>query len=667
MEERTDLFLIDKRYSALKLSWIIYGFILLTGECLAQNTLGPYKFWNQKSLSGAVGFQAKYRNQQQVFSSGFEENTVGSLISGKFLLESRSYIVHPNLMALDIDAEYNPEKLDRQFLVVPDRSEVRTLSRLNLRSTFFQEKDLTLNAFLNLNQNYINRENFTNSRTNRKFWGGGLFYKNKVLPFSLTYQEGNWNQKEIETDRTFKYWQRNIRGRISKSFFSRDKHIVSYSHDNYIRKETNIEARQNIVDFIELNSNVAFDAQKNYNLSTIISHLDQYGADDLKRFQVYTNLVFKLPQNFRLLGNYNFSDNQYPLYKLKQHRAKLDLGHQLFKSLKTNIYAEYANNSHSLYREIDYRAGFYINYTKKIPTGVLNIGYHYYNREFIRESGPVSLKVINEEHILSDDEILLLNKPSVDPESIVVKDLTGTIIYQVDFDYLIFEQNDYIEIKRIPGGEIPNNAAILVDYSTILPGDYNYNLDNQMFFLRVILFKQFLELYYRRGKQNYKNIDQPELITLNYYVQNVYGIQFTFDFARLGIEYDDYASSIVPYQLIRYFADLHWRFNNKLLLSFIGNIRDYQTIGERENELYADLSGKVAYHFSSKTKLNLEMGYREQRGYQIDLNMLTARMELNWVVRKIYLTVGLEVYRRNYLDRETINFNGAYFNVIRKF
>ena len=642
----------------MKISKFIYLLIFVSVECFGQN---------EKSLTGAVGMKAKYRDQQQVFGSGFEENTIGTLISGAFLLESSSFIVHPNLMALDIEAEYNPEKLDRQFLVIPDRSEVRTLKRLNLRTTFFQEKDITVNAFLNLNQNYINRENFTNSRTNRKFWGGGLFYKNKVLPFSVTYQEGNWDQKEIETGRTYTYWQRNIKSRISKSFFSRDKHVFIYSYDKYIRQETNINARQNTVNYAELNSSISFDDRKNYNLNTILSNMNQFGNDDLNRFQVLANLIMRLPQDFTLTGDYNFFDSQYPLYKMDQHRAKVDLGHQLFKSLKTNIFAEYANNKHTIYQEYYTRLGFNANYTKKIPTGQFTISYLYYNRDFNRDSDPVSLKVMNEEHLLSDDEIILFNKPYVESESVIVKDITGTIIYQLNFDYVLFEQNNFIEIKRIPGGQIANNSSILVDYSTLLPGAYKYNLDNQVFLTRVILFKQFLELYYRWGKQNYNHVDLSERIALNYYLQNLYGVQFTIGFARFGVEYDQYQSSIIPYKLVKYFANLHWSFKNKLLFSLIGNVRDYITIGDRQNELYTDISGKVAYSFNSQTKLNLELGYRDQNGYQIDLNLLTARTELNMVYRKIYFTLGLEVYRRDYLNRETINFNGAYVSIMRKF
>ncbi len=636
-------------------------------ECIGQKGNGNYPFWYQRSLSGSIGVKAEYRNQRSVLGSGFEENLKGSLFSGGLLLKSSSFIIHPNLMGLDIDIEYNPEKIDDQYMVSPDRSEVRTLKRLNVNSTFFQEKEITLSGFVNLDQNYTTRENLTNIRTNRKFFGGSVFYKNIVLPASLTYQEGSWDQAEIGTQRTYSYWQRNIKGRIAKSFSSKDKHEFTYSYDDFIREEFYTNPRQNVVNDAKLNSRVYFDSQKKFSLNTVISNMNQAGTDEFNRFQIFGNLYMNLPQNFRLMGNYNFYDHQDPLYRLDQHRAKFELGHQLFSSLESNIFAEYTYSKHTVYQENDSKIGFNIKYTKKIPIGMLNISYFYYNRNFNRKSESVSLKIINEQHVVTDGQITLLDKPYADMTSVVIKDITGTIIYQLNFDYLLFEQNNFIEIQRIPGGQIPNSSTILVDYTTLMPGSYKYNLNNQSFMISALLFKRFIELYYRRARQDYNNVDQSEFVALNYYSQNIYGIRFTKSFARFGVEYDDYNSSIVPYKLLHYYADLQWKFRNKLLLSLIGNIRDYIIIGDRKNELYADISARAAYSFNTQMKLNMEFTYREQDGYQIDLNLLTARTEFTMKVRKLFFTISLDVYRRNYLNRETLDFNRANFSVERKF
>jgi len=668
MVGKTGTYLIKLRlFSILKYNGFAGILILLSWNCFAQNNSNDYRFWNQTSLTGAISLKGQYRNEDRILGSGLSENIQGSLISGGILLESGSFIRHPNLLALDINVEYNPEKLSEQFLIIPDRSEVRTLKRFDLKTNFFQEKELTINTFANLNQNYINRESFTNSQTSRKFWGGGLFYKNKTLPFSINYQQGEWDQKEIETGRTYSYWQRNISSRISKSFFQTDKNELSFSHDEYIRKEANISSWETRNNYAELNSNIAFDAKKKYNFNTTISNFNQKGNDNLNRVQAFANLNMSLPMHFTFGANYNFFDIKDVLYRLDQQRYNINLGHKLYLSLKTNVFYEHAFQKHTLYNNYDTKAGLDINYTKKTLIGQLTLSYAFYSRYYKMESDPVSFQVINEEHTITDGQILLLNRPYSEPASVIITDNTGTIIYQKDLDYILIELNNYLQIQRIPGGQIANNSTILVDYTTTLLNSYNYISGNESFTASLLIFNQIAELYYRKAKQDYKNVENFESVTLNYFSQNVFGARLNLDFVNLGIEYDNYNSSIIPHQLMRYYTYLHWNYRNKLLFSANGNINHYLKISDRKNELYSDISGKIAYNINAETKLNFELSYRNQNGYQIDLELLTGKTELTMAIRKILLTIGIEIYRRDYLKRETINFNGAYINIIRKF
>jgi hypothetical protein len=641
--------------------------IIIPVSLPGQNGSESYRFWNQKYLRGEMGALFKYRDQFQRLGSGFEEKLDSKMLGGRFLFESGGFMVHPNLLNLDVGLEYNPEKLDEDFIVIPDRAEVRTLKRLNLRAGILQEKDINLNGFINLNQNYVNRENLTNSRTNRVFYGGGIFFRNRVMPLSVTYQEGNWDQEEIETGRLYAHWQRNIKATANKSFYSADRHSLTYSYDDYIRTDFNAQPRQNTVNLAELRSSLPFDRGRKYTLNTILSNRNQKGADSFNRFQANGNMILKFPLNFRLSGSYNFYDYSNPLYNLAQQRGKLDLSHQLFKSLRSSVYSEISVNKHSLYREQQYRTGFRFDYTKKIPFGTLNLGYAFFNRQYKKESDPLTIMELNEEHILSDSEIVLLNKPFAETESIVVKDITGTVIYQQYFDYILLEHNNFTEIKRVPGGQIQDKSGILVDYITKTPGSYQYNLNNNTFNIRLLLFKNYLEVYYRRATQNYNNFKGSDLMIMNYFTQNVAGAGLNFGIARLGIEYDDYQSSIIPYRLIRYYANIQWSLKNKLLVSFNGNLRNYIFIAEREDEIFLDFSGRLAYRITPSMKLSADFAYRDQNGYQIDLNLLTVRTELTYNFRKIYLTAGMELYRRDYLNRETINFNGAFIRIIRKF
>jgi hypothetical protein len=168
--------------------------------------------------------------------------------------------------------------------------------------------------------------------------------------------------------------------------------------------------------------------------------------------------------------------------------------------------------------------------------------------------------------------------------------------------------------------------------------------------------------------QDYTHLENTDYITLNYFTQNVAGFRLGYDLLSGGAEYEDYRSSILPYHMVRCYINLQKNFNNKLTLVLNGNIQNYTMLNEPEARIqrYTDITGKVEYVIVRQTKLNLDVMYRNQKGHGIDLDLLTARLELTSVIYQLYITAGIEVYRRNYIG-EKINFKGTYIQISRKF
>ena len=115
----------------------------------------------------------QYQEQGSQFNDIIEEQNSKYLIGG-IKLNTSSFLWQPDIVALNIGGEYNPESRNEQYLTIPDRSEVRTLKKLDLRSTIFSDKSITLTPYFNIFQNYFNRENLTNVRSNNRQWGGIL-------------------------------------------------------------------------------------------------------------------------------------------------------------------------------------------------------------------------------------------------------------------------------------------------------------------------------------------------------------------------------------------------------------------------------------------------------------------------------------------------------------
>ncbi len=651
----------------MKIKSLILVFFIATGYCLAQNQPGSFKPWQLMSYSGTVGIRGFYREQKRVLNN-LEDYSKFPFLYGGISLNTQSFIGHPNLLVLDIGGEFNPGLSKQTYTVSPDRSEVLTFKKLDIRATLFRNKPMSLSSYLNLSQNFINREYVTSLKTDTRQWGLNYYYRNKFLPLTVSYSDRAWDQLEIETGRVYLNKQSDLQARASKSFTDLgDFHEIRFSRYKYSRQDRSAVPIDNLNYNLLINNTVYFDKQKKYMLRSSITNLNQEGNINQKRFQMFESVNIKLPYRLRFSGNYDYNNIRQQTQQYKQHRINARLNHELFASLKTGVYFESFKTAHTAYDETNMRTGASLNYIKKIPTGTLNLAYtvNRHNQNVVSNPGS-TVQIIDENQVLSDGQIVLLNRPYINVASIVVKDLTGSIIYQKDFDYIIQERNEFIEISRVPGGQIANNSTILVDYMAAQVGSYNFNADLQSFTVRLTLLERMVEFYYTISTQDYNNIESGEFLTLNYYTRNFYGGRIQYKFIHAGVERDDFNSTIVPYKKMRYYVQMNGKIGKQILLSLNGELSDINLIETDTDQLFSSLFGKVIYQFKPQTKINFDLGYRKQIGEQIDLDLITAKAEYNTVYRNLYLKLGLEFYKRNYVG-EQLNFGGVYFQIDRKF
>ena len=621
-------------------------------------------FWNFTSLDGEVKLKGQYR-QKYTTLSDFSEQQESLYFSGGLRLNATSYIWHPDFLQIDLGGEFFPESNQDDYLVTPDRSEVRTLKGLNIGATLFNNKPLTLSTWANWNDSYSNREDLTNIRSKSMRWGSSMNIKNRILPVHLAFSSNKWDQEETETGRTYQTDQSNFEASTRKSFTTHDQSELSYSHNQYFRRDANLSEIENITDNIRLNNRFYLDQEKKYAFRSTIYNYNRHGSQNYSVFSATENLTLRLPQNLRFIGNYNYYNQQQEIQASKQNKVTASLNHQIFASLNSRIFYEYTGIKQTFYKETRNSTGVDLHYTKKIPTGQLMLSYNYSLLRDDMDSDPVDLQIYDEEHLLSDGRISTLNRPHVEENTIVVKDVTGTIIYELDFDYQLIEQGDFIEIQRIPGGQILNGSTVYIDYVAIQTGSYKYDAHSNNVNANITLFNRFLELYYRGQFMNYKNVEKSDLLVLNYIKRNTFGSRINIWDAELGVEYENQNSTITPYKLMRYYLNFQKRISN-FILSVNGNIRDYNMVEEQINRKYSDLSGKAAYEFRPGTKLDLMLGYRHQKGPGIDLNLLTASTEFKTVYRQLYLTAGVSIYMRDYLEDIT-NYYNFYLELVRRF
>jgi len=647
---------------------VILVFLISAGDAFSQNTGKSLYFWKLHSVTGEFLLNGFYREQQR---SGPEINEYqkSSFLTGGVFLRTNSSILNKNFLTLDIDAGYMPATSRDNFLVIPDQAEVSTIKKIGgISATFFQQKNITLNVFGNYEERYFARENLTDIKSIDRNWGSILNYNNKFLPVTIDFHSKKWNEEELESGRKYTLDQNLFGARVSKSFTNRDRNDLRYSHDDNVSVNQNLFRIANTIDNIDFTSRINIDTKQKFTLNTTMSNLYQRGYTNIKRFHASEGIFAQLPANLSVFSNYNFVKTRYDASDLTHNNITGTLQHKLYQSLQTRINFEYNHINHTIYREHNTKTGFELNYTKKIPRGQLTVSYKYDKYRQNYTSDPSDLAIRNEQYTLSDSKIVLLRLPDIKPESVAVKDITGTLIYEPDLDYILIERNQYIEIRRIPGGLIADNSVVLIDYTATQPGSYEYDANSHVVNSSIYLFNNLLSFYYRFSTQDYSNLVSTEFVTLNYFTQNLAGLRLDFDFINGGAEYEDYKSSILPYHMWRYYVNFQKNFGTKFMFMLTANKQDYVMLDQPEPEYqkYLDFSSKAIYTVYKSTNVNLDLMYRKQTGRGIDLDLMTAKAEINSSFNRLYVAAGVEVYKRNYVG-ETINFKGIYFKLVRKF
>ncbi len=645
------------------------GIVLCLGlqeAAFAQAYRYSLSWWKILSLQGFLQMEGFYRNRESYFRTNRYEELQTRKLLGEFSIRARNYIFHPNFLLLDLEGGYQPLSQEDRFLVFPDRTETRTARRYAINMTLLRRAPVRLTGAYRFQHDFINRELLTNVETVRRSKIAGLFIQNPLLPLQLKYYDERWDQKELDTGRTFLNYKTTYFAEGSRSFKGEDMHVLRYTHEIYDRDYTGFLKISSQIDNLKFNSRIPFKLARPSLFTSSIWYYRQRGFTQLDRLLAFQDLNLELKYHFTFNTNYQYSHIKQENYHSDLNLFNASLQHRLYLSLVSKAFVRYFAADHTDYRDRVPIAGIAFDYQKKIPTGRLSLEYEYRIRRDKRSGEPNLLRIIDEEIVLRDDRTTLLKNPLVVPASVVVTDATGTILYQEGLDYILIPRGEFLEIQRIPGGQIANGATVLVDYISQLPVSFQYDTQVSRFGAKITLFHDFLELFYSTLKQDHANIRIETPRILEYIDQFSYGGQITIDFISAGYEFEDYGSNILPYTEKRVFLNLMGTFFSKIDLTLTGNYRDYFLKHVRERQIMKDVSSQLTYWLGVRTALKFDGSLRIHRGKGLDLDLYSARAEFRTRYRQLTYILGVELYKRRFIG-ERADYNGVYLRIRRDF
>ncbi|MCB0729633.1 MAG: hypothetical protein KDC88_01260 [Ignavibacteriae bacterium] len=650
--------------TTLKISLAII--FLANAKILSQQTSIPIRFWALQNFDGFIGSEGEYKSENIQLRNSYKDKLNASTLTGRLMFNTLSYFYHPNLLELETNMQFNPGTRKNIYLVVPDRSDIIIGESARGTIRFLKSLPANLSLFTNYSHVFTNREYTTDLETNSFGFGGYFNYRNKVAPINMSYNSNKINQDELRTNRKYLTDRNNLKINSDFAFGENDDNKVSYSFDGYNQEYTNLTRINSNISTYSYLSRIKLDSAYTSSISSNFIYTQNRGYSEYDRFQLNENILYSINPNLKSFGNYRYNNISRNNFESYQQNINLQFEHQLYESLRSYVRFDKIVNNQTFSEEgmNTYGGGLY--YRKNFPYGVLNISYDYNLRNVDRNNLQDKLIIINEEITLNDEELIILSNPYIELQSIIVKSLDEITIYQKNVDYIIVARDDYIEIQRLPGGLISKSSSVYIDYVAELQPSYKYTLNSSKFFVRLSLLENLFEVYYRTLNNSYSNINTVYTNMLQIISQNVYGARINYQFISAGIELDDYNSNIIPLKSTNYYMRLSNRFSKDLSVNLSGNLKYIELLEDKRKQEFQDLNGNIIYNIDQNISINLESNYRFQKGRGLDLNLGIIKGEVDFRFRNLFLAIGAEKYKRNFLD-EKIDYQGGFVRIQRKF
>lgn len=632
-------------------------------------------FWNLTSIQGELRFGGMFHQGGMSSSEKSDYVKSKSYYSG-IQLNTNSYIWSPNFMTLGINGNYTPSSFESKRELFNNRYDLIDSRNLNITSSLLPTKKITLNTFATFTDNYDSRENLTDIKNCGKSWGTNLAFKSRRLPVYFAYNNSTYEQEELTTIHKIFYNEEAFNVNASKSYSSRDKTEFSYSNKSYCRTVDSFASVTNNMQTINLRNSIYLDSIKNARLSTDIYGMRQCGIDSFDQFRFNEAFNKRLPKKVQFSSNYSFFYTQNPRFCFSQNQLNTVIGKQFFESLTLGANGEYNRATQTDYNELFLNFGYNITYAKRVlKNNYLTVNYNYNTLRTCHESEDQTITIVNEVYTLDDNLVIIIKLPYVDEANLLVKDITGTILYTLNIDYSLIKHDNYLEIKRIPGGLIPPNGNVYLTYSARQPGNNQYDANQTSFSVDLSMLNRLLSVYYHNTCGDYCNLENTDALFLNYYNNYIYGAKSEYRYITVGAELNDYQSNLYPFRLARGYLTIQGKNMNKLIYAINANYRYYYNVQNKESSAkisdvsrtYYDANANVGYVMNSRTKIDFNAVYTYQHGEQINLELLSGRVKLTKNYRSISIIASLDAYQRTYLNTQKYNSLGGNLQIVKKF
>lgn len=573
-------------------------------------------------------------------------------------LESRftGAIYHPNFASIDIDMENGFDQRKEEFQPsTTGKLKVSNLNRFHISSMFLREKPYAFSLTADRDRQIQNREFFERQIIDSTRYKGTFGLRNDFLPASFSFS--NDAQTISRATRPSQNYDDN---KINLSLSNTSKGIgetrLDLSQDKFSRAETGMLEQSGTARDVKFDNQYSLFADENKQLNTSVHQYQLTGTRESELFNINERFDIKHNKSLDSYYAYDFSKRAANDLSNRDNRFNLGLRHRLYESLNSTLDLHYFNSDGSSLSQNIYGASSDVDYIKKLgKIGRIGLGAGLTFDEEARDIQGNMQSVLGEAATLTTGDVTLLDRPDVDAASVVVTDSTGTITYTADVDYQLTPLGNRLQIQRILSGSIPEGSQVLVDYRAATNPSTKFSTLLERYRFQMDFLDSLCGFSYRVNRENHPSVQNQENTILQTLSDNIFATYLDIYHLRLEWEIEDYNSSLSPYKREGYKESWDYSLSERSTYTIQLSQNRLRVTNTSETQRYFDIINRYSTVLNPATRLNMEAGYRKQRGNRSDLEDYTGRLSIDLDLGQFMMTTEYNYKNQSYLEDRLIN------------
>lgn len=601
--------------------------------------------------------EVEYENERQsadapasVFS---RERTLVSPAVG-FTVNGSFY--HPNLLQFQLSPELGADWENSRVDPLGSASSWKFLQRYHALADLLAQKPYATSIIGDKDMVYRDYDFFSRVRVDSQQFAARSGYAGGPVPFTLAVQHYDETEDNPQRPRDFRQNTFSLSAENHRTAAS-GRTQLTYNLSEFTRHDDGFNTTHGLNQNLTCRDSEEFGARKQARLTSTVNYTSLTRTEvPTSRLLAQEDLRLEHTPKLQSAYDYLFSYSTAGDSDARTHDGRVDVTWELLRDLSVGWDARAddtrATSPGSTLDSQTYGAGLSAQYSPTLSSWarlVVGDSVHYDHDR--REASGVLQNIIGEALTLTDGIVTLLNQPNVAPGTIHVwGDAAHSIAYFAGVDYEVIAHGDFTEIRRVPGGTIPNGATVYVDYAATQQGSSAYDTVANSANFRLDFWNGCLGLFGHWTRQFYDGGENLLLRTIN---DKLIGVDATCRWFRASAEYEDADANLAPYRRARFTQSAHAQPGNGTDLSMNSDEgwTDFPDMHLRQTSY--GFTTRLQQQFARRLAGGVEGGVRIERGETFDRDYATARLWLDWAVGKLTVKLSYDYNTESHVgDRQ---------------